>query len=266
MFWNPENLPEEIAELRDKGALFCCSHSGGKDSQAMLIYLKRHIPVRQLIVVHAHLPSVEWEGTWEHVQYSAGNIPSFKVQARKSLFDMARSRGRFPSPKYRQCTSDLKRNPINSFVRGYLKSHPEFKGIVVNCMGMRAEESSKRASLKIFKLNHHETRNKRVKRTWNDWLPIHEMFLFEVFNTIKSAGEVPHWAYAKGMSRLSCCFCIMSSKPDLCTAAKLNPKLFKAYVDLEKELNHSLMMPTKNKPPKFLEEFTGISAKERSYV
>lgn len=266
MFWNPNYLPDEIKELRDIGALFCVSSSGGKDSQAMLIYLKHHIPDRQLIVIHAHLPGVEWEGTWEHVQYSAGNIPSFKVQARKSLFDMARSRGRFPSPKYRQCTSDLKRDPINSFVRRYLKSHPEFNGIVVNCMGMRAEESSRRASLKTFKLNNRETKNKLVKRTWYDWLPIHEMFKFEVLNTIKSAGEVPHWAYAKGMSRLSCCFCIMSNRADLCTAARLNPELFKAYVDLEKELNHSLMMPAKDGAQKFLEEFTGISAKEMPYV
>ncbi len=141
MLWNPEYIPEEIKVLRDKGALFVVNHSGGKDSQAQMIYLSRHIPSSQLVVVHAHLPEVEWEGTWEHVKYSAGKVPAYKVQARKTFFEMVRSRGRFPSPKYRQCTSDLKRGPINSFVRRYLKSHPEFGDVVVNCMGMRAEES-----------------------------------------------------------------------------------------------------------------------------
>ena len=51
----------------------------------------------------------------------------------------------------------------------------------------------------------------------------------------------------------------MSSHSDLCTAAKLNPKLFAEYVALEKEIDFTFMMPSKGKAPKGLEELTGIA-------
>ena len=77
----------------------------------------------------------------------------------------------------------------------------------------------------------------------------------QVFATIKLAGEEPHPIYARGMSRLSCQFCIMASAQDLTTAAKLSPTLYAKYVDLEKRHNHTLSMSQKG-----LEEITGIAA------
>jgi DNA sulfur modification protein DndC len=71
----------------------------------------------------------------------------------KTFFDMVEHRGMFPSPSTRQCTSDLKRGPIEREIRRYLKAHPEFGGLVVNCMGMRAEESPGRSKLQTFKRN-----------------------------------------------------------------------------------------------------------------
>jgi hypothetical protein len=42
---NPDvAIPAEIKRLVDAGAMFVINHSGGKDSQAMTLYLERHIP------------------------------------------------------------------------------------------------------------------------------------------------------------------------------------------------------------------------------
>ena len=71
------------------------------------------------------------------------------------------------------------------------------------------------------------------------------MEIEQVWQTIKSEGQQPHWAYSKGMSRLSCCFCIMSSDNDLKIAASLMPELFKRYVELEKTIGFAMMMPKK---------------------
>ena len=60
------------------------------------------------------------------------------------------------------------------------------------------------------------------------------------------------------MSRLSCCFCIMSSNADLKTAATLNPELYAQVVALEKEVGHTMMMPRKGRDPEGLEAITGI--------
>ena len=246
---------KKIKELRDRGALFVVNHSGGKDSQAMLVKVRSFVPDKNILVLHADLPGVDWAGTEDHVRATSKGLEVRVVTAVKTFFEMVERRGMWPSPKYRQCTSDLKRGPLEKGIRHYLKENPRFKGLVVSCVGIRAEESVSRRKADPFK---YSAKNSKAGREWYDWLPIFEMKIGEVFSTIAEAGEDPHWAYKAGMSRLSCCFCIMSSKSDLKRAAELNPGLYKEYVDLEKKIDHSFLMPGKGKSPKFLEEVTGI--------
>lgn len=242
----------QITALRDRGALFVISHSGGKDSQAMAAVVRRLVPDAQLLVVHAALGDVEWEGVVEHVQATTTGLPLVLAHAASTFWDMVDRRQMFPSPSNRQCTSDLKRGPIEREVRRHLAAHPEFGGLVVMCMGMRAQESTSRAKLTTFKLS---TSNSKAGREWYDWLPIHDMTERDVFALIAQAGQQPHWAYAAGMTRLSCCFCIMASQGDLRTAARLNPGLYARYVAKEKEIGHTLSMSGRG-----LEEVTGIKA------
>lgn len=77
-----------------------------------------------------------------------------------------------------------------------------------------------------------------------------------VFETIHNAGQKAFWIYYKGMTRKSCCFCIMSSKSDLQLAAQLNPVLYAKMVAKEKQLGHTLQMSKKG-----LEEITGTPSK-----
>jgi DNA sulfur modification protein DndC len=60
--------PDEIQEFIDKGAIFYVSHFGGKDSQAMYALLRNIVPSSQLVVVHANLGEVEWQGVMEHIR------------------------------------------------------------------------------------------------------------------------------------------------------------------------------------------------------
>jgi DNA sulfur modification protein DndC len=241
-----------IQQLIDDGFLFVVNHSGGKDSQAMFAKVRALVPADQIVVIHAVLPEVEWEGVVDHIRATIGNAPLLFAKATKTFFDMVERRGMFPSPQYRQCTSDLKRDPINREVRRYLNDNPRFEGRVVSCMGMRAEESPGRRRLEPLKLN---KRNSKAGRTWFDWLPIHDMIVGDVFKAIRAANQKPHWAYEAGMSRLSCCFCIMSSKSDLKTAAILAPDLYRRFVETEKRLGFTMSPSMKS-----LEQITGIAA------
>lgn len=251
------NTKAKIYSLISRNALFVVNHSGGKDSQAMLHLVRQMVPEEQILVVHAHLPGVEWEGTSEHIQKYLNGLAYRECQSRRTLLQMVKERGMFPSPQQRQCTSDLKRGPIEKAIRHYLKEHPEFKGLIVNCMGMRAQESHNRAKLNPLKINQ---RNSKAGREWYDWLPIHDLTTDQVFKTIKDANQKPHWAYAAGMSRLSCCFCIMASKADLTTAAKLNPNLYAKYVALEHSIGQTMFAPDKSGAKRTLEEITGVKA------
>lgn len=230
-------VPEAIHRLIKKGALFVINDSAGKDSQAMKIVLMDLVPHEQLVIVHANLPEVEWKGNMEHIKKYSYDVPVFEVVGTKTFFEMVDHRKKFPSPAQRQCTSDLKRAPIQKFINNYAKE----KGFkyVVNCMGLRAEESSSRAKKEVFRFMKGNSAKHRVQY---EWLPIHNFLLADVWRTIQEEGQEPHYAYALGMTRLSCCFCIMANKNDLKIAAKHNPELLQRYIDKEEELNFTLSM------------------------
>lgn len=252
------NRTPEITRLIAQGALFAINTSGGKDSQAMGIeMLKLGIPARQLVFIHADLSEVEWRGTLEHAkaQADAAGIPFIVAKARdsqgndKGWFDMLdqrlnKNQGNVvpvPTPKYRQCTSDLKRTPIERELKAYMRANGFT--VLVSCEGIRAQESAQRSKRKAFtRLGTME----EAGRTAYTWLPIFDMTTDQVFATIAQAGEQPHWAYAAGNERLSCVFCIMGSKTDLANGARHNPELFQTYVTWEEQTGfriHADMRP-----------------------
>lgn len=246
----PGPILTTISTLIAAGGLFVCNDSGGKDSQAMKVLLKQLVPHDQLLIMHAHLPEVEWEGSLAHIERYADGIPVVVAQAAKTFIEMVDHRKMFPSPKNRQCTSDLKRNPIEREIRRYLKSHPEFGGLIVNCMGLRAAESVGRSKLVPFKRNEG---NSKAGRSWYDWLPIHDYSTEQVFDAIKAAGEEPFWTYGAGMKRKSCCFCIFATAEDHTLAARLVPDTYALVCGREKLHGFSLSMTGKMLP-----EITGI--------
>lgn len=222
-------------EMIEAGALVVCSHSGGKDSQAMLAYLRRTVPAEQLAIVHANLGHVEWPGTVDHIRATAGEDFAI-VEAGRGLLDMVRRRHEtrpdvapWPSARYRQCTSDLKRGPIYKWIRHEMKR----RGVTlaINAMGLRAEESSARAKRQPWKPN---AELSKAGRTVYDWLPIHDWTEPQVFAYIADAGQTPHWAYKAGNRRLSCMFCIMGCDSDLKNAAQHAPELAREYIELER--------------------------------
>lgn len=226
----------DLGQLIDDGAIFYISHSGGKDSQAMYAKLIDLIPADQIVVVHADLGEVEWEGVKDHIGANIFHDLNV-VQAPKTFFDMVRHRAKtrpdvpsFPSSAQRQCTSDLKRNPIATFIRRDLKERGCKLG--VNCMGLRAEESSARAKRQEWTTN--KALSKAGREVW-DWNPIHQLTTEQVFAIIAGAGQDAFWAYAAGNSRLSCVFCIMGCASDLANGKKHRPELYAKYVELEQE-------------------------------
>lgn len=230
-------IDETIKELIAGGALFVINSSGGKDSQCMTIQLSKIIPLRQLVIIHSHLPEVEWQGVKEHIENTRCGIQVYYTQARKTFFEMVEHRKMFPSPSHRQCTSDLKRGPIQKFINNYAKQMG-FR-TVVNCMGLRADESPNRAKKETFRFRADLSTKNRIQY---EWLPIHHFKLTQVWETIKDAGQTPHLAYSLGMSRLSCAFCIMASKEDLRISAKHNPELAQRYIETETRIGFTMNM------------------------
>ncbi len=250
------NIPGECQEMMDDGALVVCSHSGGKDSQAMYALLAQlPLQAEQLIVIHATLGVVEWPGVIAHIKANIREEHHLLLaESVKSFIQMVLRRGMWPSPSTRQCTSDLKRGPIERELRRYIKRRG-LSGQVISCMGMRAEESAARAKRGPWKFS---ARNSKSGRRWFEWLPIHDMIVEEVFETIAGAGQKPYWSYSRGMQRLSCKLCIMASASDLTISAGLNPEMYAMYVLMERLLGHTFSMPGKGGVRRWLPDVTGI--------
>ena len=238
--------------------------SGGKDSQTALRYVidlarMQDYPRDRIVVAHADLGRMEWDGTKDLAQQQAEHYGlRFLITERRdaggkteSLLDYVRRRGKWPSSTTRFCTSDFKRGPCGRLLtqldreaRTDRKQHI----YILNVFGFRAEESTARAKRKVFDTN---LRSSTTTRTVDDWLPIHSWTEEQVWASIRSSGVAYHPAYDLGMPRLSCSFCIFAPRPALLIAGKARPELLQEYVDLEREIGHDFQH---NKPIREIQE------------
>jgi 3'-phosphoadenosine 5'-phosphosulfate sulfotransferase (PAPS reductase)/FAD synthetase len=243
-------------ELVARGALFVVNHSGGKDSQAMMIHLLRQgIPAKQMVVIHASLGEMEWNGALELAEKQAAEAGAPFIVARaiyedgspKTLLNKTEHQfarrpevPSWPSKQQRWCTSELKTGPITRETLRYAKANG-YK-LIVNCVGIRAAESTDRAKLEPFKqLTNKHPLGKAGREAYN-WLPIFGLQTLDVWCIIRGASQMPHDAYCQGNERLSCVFCIMGSAGDIANGAKARPELFAKYVELEKKTGYTMHM------------------------
>jgi 3'-phosphoadenosine 5'-phosphosulfate sulfotransferase (PAPS reductase)/FAD synthetase len=230
--------------------------SAGKDSQAMLDYvaqLARDAGVDdRIVVLHNDLGEVEWPGTAELAKEQADHY-GFRFEMRRRerglLLDQIRQRHltlrakgdtttpAWPSSAARYCTSDQKRGPARKLITELVaEKQLDRQARVLYCLGLRAQESSGRAKKPVLAVDPSASSGVREVTTWH---PILDWTEDQVWDRIKASGVRYHWAYDKGMKRLSCSFCVLASREDLECAARLRPELAATYVALEEELGHT---------------------------
>ncbi len=218
--------------------------SAGKDSQAMMSMICRLAREQgvmdRVIAVHCDLGKVEWKGTRELAEEHAKHfgIPLHVVsRAKGDLLQQVEERGMWPDNKNRYCTSDQKRDQVSKLHTAITNQMDLGRpAMILNCMGLRAEESTARSKKPVFA---QDLRTSNGKRTVYNWLPIHTWKLADVWAEIKVSGARHHYAYDLGMPRLSCCFCIFAPKGALMIAGKHNPELLTEYVRVETKIGHT---------------------------
>lgn len=227
--------------------------SAGKDSQAMLDYLVELADAAgvhdRMIAVHCDLGRVEWQGTRELAEEQVRHYGiRFEVVARDRdlLHQIEFERKNFPSNSARFCTSDQKTSQVTKLITKLVaeKAHLGRRVRVLNCLGIRAAESPARA--KKIPLGPDSASN--GKREVVRWLPIFTWSTEQVWARIKASGVKHHPAYDKGMSRLSCCFCVLASDRDLKIAAAHNPELYQEYLAVEERIGKTFKYETKKGP------------------
>lgn len=218
--------------------------SAGKDSQSMLDLVGRQCIEQgvqdRVVVFHADLGRVEWEGTAELAEEQAKHY-GFRFEkiarAQGDLLDHIEKRGKFPDAARRYCTSDHKRGQGSKLMTMLVSELGlDRPAKVLNCIGYRRQESPARAKKKEFIKD--ERASNKTKRHVFEYCPILDWSVEDVWARIHQAGTRYHWAYDLGMPRLSCCFCVLASKPALLIAAKHNPILANEYKRVEAKIGH----------------------------
>ena len=224
--------------------------SAGKDSQAMLTELVRRcdeleIPRSRIVAVHADLGRVEWKGTKELARKQADLLGvRFEVEKRPQgdlLYHVEHQRGMWPSSDCRFCTSEHKRGQVLKVLTRLARETRQAEKKVVrilNCLGIRAEESRARAKKTPLKKNSRATGKGTIKHV-DEYYPIFDWTLGQVWDEIRRSGLPHHFAYDLGMTRLSCVFCVFAPKSMLMIAGLRNRELLEEYVAVEARIDHT---------------------------
>lgn len=277
---------EVLKLLRENRSALVVNTSGGKDSDAMLTEIwswvhRHHISSDRIYVITADLERNEWSFTLPHIQRFTQSLTGKQVlvvrrpqgdvlQMWEDRYHRLQEQGRTTTPFWssasqRYCTSGAKRAQIDKAI---IQLFPE-DYTVINCIGLRAEESLRRSRAKPLTYKKRSptapTRNRHVY----NWLPIHGWSLRDVWQTLGwtleeltllqedvrkrvTPGDYQalmsvcqewgyHWnpAYALGNTRQSCSLCVMASQSDLQNGIRWNPDHFRDISKLERRTGFS---------------------------
>lgn len=232
-------------ELPDNHTNVIASVSGGKDSTAMALALKRSgIPFVPIFA------DTGWEhaSTYDHISeieehigpiVRVENVPDLDDERLQLAEEVEAAMGRdrpssfvrwclkdriFPSRLMRWCTRQLKMRPISE----WLKANTD--GPVLNTIGIRAEESARRAKMPAIE-----------QAPWNRnvtvWRPLLDWSMDDVVAEHHAAGVRPNPLYLLGSERVGCWPCIMAKKSQVALLAKDQQRL-EAIRLLERFVTH----------------------------
>lgn len=252
-------IPKQALISIEKGAALALSLSGGKDSQALVKVVTNQVRAmgfpNKIFAIHAHLGRVEWPQTLAHCQKLCDELNIELVIVRREKGDlldrwrerMEKVKGKgipfWSSARERYCTSDMKRGPINKYLRKF--DH------IISVEGIRAQESYKRAKDPRWEIRKMIKTKTRQAFTWN---AIHEWNIEDVWQTYGNSSDDlriareyyqdtglidPNWkfhpAYAMGNERLSCMICILGSLNDITNGIIHGPELAREMIAMEDE-------------------------------
>ena len=237
------------------------SYSGGKDSQAALIWACKNFDKELIRVIYCDT-SWEHDLTYEHLVKSTEQMGVELITLRSKKYngfiDLAVKKKRFPSTKARFCTEELKVKPTIDYIL-------EQDDDLLIIQGIRRDESNSRSKMmqhcnyfkyyfqpykidKEGKPKKHTYRAKEVK-AWKEKYadeilrPCFEWSAQQTIDYIVDNGMNPNPLYKKGMSRVGCMPCIMCKHGEIKNIAENMPEVIDKIREAEKAVGRTFFPP-----------------------
>jgi 3'-phosphoadenosine 5'-phosphosulfate sulfotransferase (PAPS reductase)/FAD synthetase len=231
---------KDVDKRLEQGAHLVISVSGGKDSDAMMWYLKNYWKPHftgSVSLLHADLFESERTETAEYVRGMSerSGIPLYIVQKNDTSGLVEQIIWRmisrpdappFPSAAMRYCTSDMKTGPCDIFVRNKFKRDAD----VIVAIGIRAAESVSRSKKPPYTerpLCSSTQKNRRVSTLF----PLFDWSTERIYDYLKPYGMHP--AYSLGNERLSCAICVLGSLNDIMNGIENKPEVYQMLCSIE---------------------------------
>jgi len=209
---------KHIAHDVDRSRQQVISVSGGKDSTATLLKALEEYEKERLIVI---FNDTGWEHpcTYDYLNYLESTL-DIKIQHIKpkdyiDLPDLIRKMKRFPHPKFRFCTDELKQTPFQNWLK-----ENNLCGCT-NWVGVRKAESIARRKkyLEVKPNMEYPVRMFYTSFTYDlkqvrMRFPVVDMSVQEIFEYIKSKKMDVNNLYKEGHSRVGCYPCLLGSPID----------------------------------------------------
>jgi 3'-phosphoadenosine 5'-phosphosulfate sulfotransferase (PAPS reductase)/FAD synthetase len=254
--------------------------SGGKDSQACLLWAIENYPEDEVIAVFC---DTQWEhaATYEHVESECKDlgVPLINLKSKKydGMLDLAIKKRRFPSRKAQFCTQELKINPFVDWILDEHKTH---------CMiiqGVRRDESDARKNalqeceyFKFWKHSYGNDKNgkpkymtyrrKEVLAHYDKYAcdinrPVIDWTAQQVIDYILSKGRKPNELYYSGSARVGCYPCINASHAEVLQMAERHPEYIERIADAEKQVGRTFF--SRNYIPDYACSSIDIASRKR---
>jgi 3'-phosphoadenosine 5'-phosphosulfate sulfotransferase (PAPS reductase)/FAD synthetase len=225
------SLDQHIVEALLNQSPIVAGASGGKDSACMIILLAKFLTAigytGERLICHADLGEIEHVESIDEVRRLASFVGwTLKIVQREKGGLLERYTQRWqdncrrwanlecvnlispwPQASSPFCRSETKVAPIT---QAAARLFP--KALILNVIGLRAEESAKRAKNPVSKPNDKLSRADGTHG--RDWFPILHTTIETVWLTHHNANFPRHPQYDRGNERISCAYCFLASKND----------------------------------------------------
>ena len=237
------------------------SFSGGKDSQASLIWAVKKFGAKNIIAVFC---DTGWEhpSTYKHIHEVCKDIDVkltiLKSKTYDGMVDLAIKRKRFPSTKARFCTTELKSIPMIDWIldqnenlliiQGIRKNESESRSKMLENCRMFKYYSTPYGYDKNGKPKYHTYRKKDVLKWCKEYddsilRPVFDWTGQQVIDYIIENGQKPNPLYYKGANRVGCFPCVMTSHKELKAMMELTPEFIDKVNQAEIAVGRSFFPP-----------------------